>query len=200
MDTGTILLVAIAVLFIAYLANKNVKMMKCTFLLTFLFLICTGSFAQNDSVVTFTETVNVESATQSDLFSRARMWADKNFADPKSAINISDKESGELTGKGIMKFSIAYQGKGTPVPANAEFRFSIRVKDGKYRYEFTDFDIVNFWNTYRLGILRSEKGKDWFGTKKWSEIAYSETKTEVEKNTYALIESLKKEMGSINNF
>jgi hypothetical protein len=158
------------------------------------------SFAQNDSIVTFTEVVNIESAKHNDLFVRARTWVEKNFNDSKSVISISDKESGEIAGKGLMKFSIAYQGRSTQVPVQSEFRFSIRAKDGKYRYEFTDFNIVNFWNSYNLGVLRSEKGKDWFGTEKWSEIAYAETKAEVERNMRLLIDALKKEMNSTTEF
>ena len=49
---------------------------------------------------------------------------------------------------------------------------------GKYKYEFSDFDVTNFWNSINnLGTLRSSQGKDWFGTKKWSKIAYRETKS-----------------------
>jgi hypothetical protein len=151
-------------------------------------------YAQGDSTVTFTEVVPVEAVKQQQLFTSARTWAEKTFSDPKAAINIADKEAGEITGKGLMNFNIAYQGRSAQIPVSTQFRFSIRVKDGKYKYEFTDFDIVSFWNTYQLGILRSEKGKDWFGTKKWSEIAYQETKSQVEQNTHLLIASLKREM------
>jgi hypothetical protein len=169
-----------------------------------LFLVCAfGSVkSQVDSAITFKEVVTVDSVAKSELFSRARIWFEKTFKDSKAVISINDKETGELAGKGIMHFRIAYQGRdNTMIPVTVGFRCLIQTKDGKYRYEFTDFEVIEFWNQISdIGIIGSEQGKDWFGTKKWSKIAYEESKAEVEKNTALLIISLKSEMAKGNNW
>lgn len=166
-------------------------------------IISLNSFAQKDTALTYTEIISVESARQNDLFSNARMWADNNFKNLKAVISISDKESGELTGKGVMDLMIYYmRKKHYHVPVSIKFQFNIRVKDGKYKYEFKNFDIIHFWENDRgYGIIRSVQGNQSFAKQnKWNESAYDQIKEQVDARMNLLITSLGNDMNKSNSF
>lgn len=166
-------------------------------------LVSLNSFSQKDTVFTYTNVIMVDNAKQNDLFSNARNWVDNNFKNSKAVISFNDKEGGELAGKGIMDLMIGYMGRNkNQVPVSVQFQFNIRVKNGKYKYEFTNFEVIHFWGGQNsLGILRSEQGNQKFaGTKKWNEIAYEETKEQASLQTKLLIASLEDEMRKKNDF
>lgn len=98
----------------------------------------------------------VPSATKEQLFTRARSWFNNSFKSSKDVIQVADKESGELSGKGIVKLKATYKylGKQQVQPVHAEFTVSVWVKDGKYKYEIKDFDTDNVLNNnYDFGLL-----------------------------------------------
>lgn len=166
-------------------------------LTSILVFMCLQSFGQSDSTISYSEAVAVPGATQMQLYSRARSWIDNTFQNMKAVLSIDDKETGELAGKGVMRFQIGYMGKTRyMVPVTIEFKLSVRVKDEKYKYEFSDFDVISFWtNTYDYGILRNEQGKlKLASTKKWNELAYEEIKENVQQQTQVLTSSLKDQM------
>ncbi len=103
-----------------------------------------------DTVLSYNEIVKIYGVNKNELFSRSRKWFDNSFKDYKAVININDKESGELSGKGIMHFDILWQYMGKNyLPIDVEFYTTIKVKDGKYRYEFTNFKVIYFWTAKR---------------------------------------------------
>lgn len=96
------------------------------------------SFAQTP--IAFSGVTSVDSATKDELFVRARQWFNKTFVSAKEVLQISDKESGELSGKGLTKLTGVYKYMGTH-KADFDTRFAVNVwvKDGKYKYEIKDF-------------------------------------------------------------
>ncbi|WP_345799363.1 hypothetical protein [Paraflavitalea sp. CAU 1676] len=54
---------------------------------------------------------------------------------------MSDKETGEILAKAIVQSNHWYQalGKESKIPISYNFDISIYLKDGKYKYEFTNF-------------------------------------------------------------
>lgn len=82
--------------------------------------------------ITYSEIVKVDSATKEELFYRARTWFVKTYADAKNVIQIQDKESGEIVGKGSSKipFMISY--------ILLNHAIYIYAKDGRYKYIITE--------------------------------------------------------------
>ncbi|MDF2188318.1 DUF4468 domain-containing protein [Paraflavitalea sp. CAU 1676] len=113
--------------------------MKCLlFCLLFPFITA----AQNkDSVVTYTGVVNIESVKKEELYIRARQWFNRSFKDSRSIIRVSDKETGEILAKGVVQSYHWYKafGKESKIPISYNFDISIYLKEGKYKYEFTNF-------------------------------------------------------------
>lgn len=165
------------------------------------FLSYSASFAQKDSAISFVEVVSVN-IPKNILFDRGRDWVNNYFTSMKAVLSINDIQEGELAGKGVMKFDIFYMGrKNTLVPVTVEFKLNLKFKDGRYRYAFSDFNVINFWGQeWQIGLLTSNDQSQWFGTKKWSLIAYQETKEKVNEEMRDIILSLKAQINKNDDF
>jgi hypothetical protein len=100
------------------------------------------SYSQKDSIVTYTDVVKVDNVSKDELYMRARAWLADAFNSSKEVLQVQDKETGELIGKGTMETSIPWKNflyKGN-FPVISRFKFSIWVKENKYKYEITDID------------------------------------------------------------
>ena len=89
--------------------------------------------------ITYTDKVFVDSATnKQELFSRAREWFAKTYKSSSKVIQMEDKESGKIIGKALMQ--VYHKGLGMSFESGyINYTFSIYIKDGKYKYEVTDF-------------------------------------------------------------
>jgi hypothetical protein len=163
--------------------------------------------AQSDTAIIYSSVVTVEKVNKDVLFSRAREWFNQTFKDYKSVISIEDKENGELSGKAVMHFDVIWQYMGkTALPVDIEFRVSLKTKDGRYKYEFSDFRVIYFWTQKRnFSPLTSsiEPTEDWKSTtasKKYRKSYYDQTKEGVDKNIQILVQLLKKQMAQSNDW
>lgn len=107
----------------------------------FLLLLPILGYSQTDSLLTFTAVEQVPGVSKADLFTRARTWVNESFRSSKAVLEIVDKETGELSGKGIIEapYYFRYMGAKNKLYTRYNFRFSIYLKDGRYKYEFTEF-------------------------------------------------------------
>jgi hypothetical protein len=104
--------------------------------------------------IVYTEIVNIDSSlTQEQLYLNAREWFARSFRSANDVIQMDDKDAGKLIGKG--NFVIP----GGMYLADGRVRFTISVftKEGRYKYEITDFVHIANDNTYSGGNLENEK-------------------------------------------
>lgn len=108
------------------------------FLSVFLFALKIN--AQQDTLIAYSDIVQTDSIGQNQLFINARDWFNKTFNSSKDVLQIIDKENGQLSGKGILggTFTVKYWGDYTS-PIDCSFSIDIKVKEGKYKYSFTNF-------------------------------------------------------------
>lgn len=94
-------------------------------------------FGQQDTAVSYSALVNINGISQQELYIRARDWLSSNL----QSIQIQDKETGELSGKGIAEGKVTFRILGSH-NANAIFTFNenIWVKDGRYTYSITNIN------------------------------------------------------------
>lgn len=90
--------------------------------------------------ITYTEVVLVDSSTtKQELYSKAREWFAKTYVSSTNVLQMEDKENGKLIGKALMEVSFKTI-LGTNFPGGfINYTISIYLKDGKYKYEFTNF-------------------------------------------------------------
>lgn len=81
----------------------------------------------------YSEVVLVDSSIkQSTLFLRAKKWFVDYYKSAKDVIQLEDRESGEIIGKGVCALKIGFVG------IDVYHTVRIYVKDGKYKYEITN--------------------------------------------------------------
>lgn len=85
------------------------------------------------------EVVPVDHKSKDALFQDAIIWINNNFNSPKTVIQTKDSDLGLITLKSIAIQSEDYEGR----PSQwFTFSLSIQVKDGRYKYEFSNLE----WN------------------------------------------------------
>lgn len=88
--------------------------------------------------ITFTEIVNVDSATKNDLYLRAREWFAKIYNDSKEVMQVDDKEAGKIYGKAATSVNVTQMGTSYDF-GSVHYDITVIVKDGRYKYTLTNF-------------------------------------------------------------
>jgi hypothetical protein len=150
------------------------------------------------------EVVKVDTTLSSnELYLRARAWFAESYRSAQDVIQMDDKENGKIIGKGNIRYTsrIFVGSEGTK--GWIRYTISIQVKDGRYRYEITDFyhegNPLNSGGQFSFGLITNDTecpykigsmtGKGW-RNKVWNDI-----KETIKKNILSLTESIKIAMG-----
>jgi len=149
--------------------------------------------------VIFTEIVELSdnSVPKDILYNRAKEWFVKAFKSSNDVIQLDDKESGKIIGKG--NFSISKSMWLTD--SQVDFTITIMVKDGRYKYIVSDFFHVSTYNEkmYSGGSLDDEKPD--CGTFNMAKKGWKQVKEQTKSTVDNLIADLKTfmENGSVGN-
>ena len=116
----------------------------------YLFLLCLLAFGLRaagqasplpiDSLthkVAYQGVVQVPGATQAELYSRAREWFAVTFGSAKAVLEMDDQAAGKLIGRENGGFSQRLLGQESVVTVWRTV--NIQVKDGRFKYVFTNF-------------------------------------------------------------
>lgn len=148
--------------------------------------------------VSYSEVVKVDGTSKDELYTRAREWFSMAFKDAKSVLDMDDKAAGKLIGKGNSTgtFNIL----GTRFTLRIHYTISVTTKDGRYRYEITDFTTSEDGTTNKFTMeevnTRDTKFRKENGEFKGRYKDYAET---LVKATTTLSESLKAKMSGVSN-
>ena len=167
------------------------------YFLLFLFLITVKiSFCQSDTTLTYTDIVQVEGINKQSLYERARSWANDVFKSSKDVIQINDKEIGEIAGKATFNASFSWNALGKrTATTDIDFKFEIIVKEGKYKYVFTDLTEDGYYG-YLLTSAQECPYKTKGQSKSNSNMVWTSLKESSDNTMHELINSLKKAMQS----
>ena len=157
-------------------------------------LFTANCFAQTDTTLKYTEVVQIEGISKQSLYQRARSWANDVFKSSKNVIQIDDKETGEIAGKAIFNATISWNALGkrtAETPVN--FKFQIIVKEGKYKYIFTDFNETAYYG-YLLTSAKDNPYKTKGVGKKNMDMIWVSLQESTEYKIGSLVSSLKKAM------
>lgn len=115
------------------------------------------SVAQFDTVISYSEVIQVPEASKDQLFYKGRQWFNDVFRDSKEVLQIADKETGELSGKGNFDFIYHYRFMKAMQSSvmQCHFLMNVWVKDGKYKYEITDLEPFDKTGASWSGVLSS---------------------------------------------
>ncbi len=179
--------------------------MKTITITTILLVVAKIIFAQTFSTVKvdtttgniiFGETIPIDSANKSQLYSKAREWFTINFKSANAVLQMDDKEDGKLIGKAWQDIT-ALTGLGTKSKVKMWYTISIYVKDNKFKYSISNITYQNYPSEYDKNpieqraeeIITEEKIK-----KAWMKLRKEETLRVVNE----LSDSIKKAMTTKN--
>jgi Domain of unknown function (DUF4468) with TBP-like fold len=115
--------------------------MKFLTILAFMPLL---GFAQKDPIDTarfyYSEIVEQHGASATTLQSRARVFLSEVFKDGRAAITLDDTASGVIIAKGIIVPVVKNFYYGTNNYGYVHFTTKLQFKDGKYKFEFSNFE------------------------------------------------------------
>ncbi|PKN70794.1 MAG: hypothetical protein CVU54_03925 [Deltaproteobacteria bacterium HGW-Deltaproteobacteria-12] len=181
--------------------------------LTFIITILVSNAKSNQLI--YTEVVAVPDVNKQALFQRANIWAVSAFNNAKTAIQVNDKESGQIIGKSALKYRQSFIGGSNNTLGYINFVFKIFIKDGRYKYEFSEFVHEASLSTSGLredfGLITEDK--EYQGkmvgvgflkpSKSWVDDVWKDMKIQIEREIlYGAISSLKEVMinkGDKNN-
>jgi hypothetical protein len=178
------------------------KALSFVFILT---IFTTNLFSQEntfpiDSItgkITYSEIIKVDSVNNQKLYLRANVWFVHSFVSAKNVIQLNDKESGKIIGKGTFEVtdnnnhnSMVY----LPIVGTVDFTVEIQTKDERYKYVFSDFSYkVN--GDAEKNLKSSSVFKSGMFQKRL-DIQWADIKQNTNMTILNMIESLKKSMGT----
>ena len=122
--------------------------MKTNFFLIAMIFLTAYAFGQNkfleifpfkDGKVNYSGVIQADRISKDELYKRTKRWFIDNYKSAKDVLQLDDKENGELIGKGYLETSWG----ATTIYVGHTIK--IQVKDGRYKYEITDFN-VKYYN------------------------------------------------------
>lgn len=146
----------------------------------------------------FTEVINVKSSLSAkQLQANAKIWFTETYKDPREVILLDDPDNHILLGRGVMRYSSKIFVGGTGRQGWIMYDIKIMCKDGKYKYDFTNF--VHTGKGYNLGLITNEKYLSTFtgsaaGGEKYKTKVTNELREFIKNDIEPLIERLKRYM------
>ena len=155
--------------------------------------------------LSYNEIIKVDSVSKAILFERARSWYNESFKSSQHILNIQVKETGELSGNAIMEYKPEVFRGNNQTKGIIRFIVTIKVKDGKYRYEFTNFthegsrSITSYGNVSAssfglITITDTCSHSDFKGYQNWKNKVWADIKMQINANILPMIETLKVKM------
>lgn len=176
--------------------------MKSIFLLLFA-LMPLLSFAQlidelpkdESGKLYYTEVIQIDSMKKQQLYLNSKQFFVDVFKSANDVIQLDDKESGIVIGKGFSEIYIKILG--TPVAEQMWFTIKIQCKDDKFKYEIYNISFKNYPGKYGVREILAEQEfdkKTYFkkdGTPRDAELKY---KNEMEREIQKLSATIKSYM------
>jgi hypothetical protein len=147
----------------------------------------------------YSEVIQVDSVSANELYNRAKLWLASSYNSSKEVLQIDNKNDGQIFGKALFVYKPTVFVSSEQIKGNIDYAISITVKDGRYKYEVTNFvhdPIGTGWGKLSFGLITTDaqcpnppsRSTGWCN-KVWADI-----KDQIGDNIPALIASLKRGM------
>jgi len=113
---------------------KNIYLLIFILLPSFLLAQNLPTNPETDKIM-FTEVVEVPWASQKELHDKSKVWIAENFKSAEAVTKLDSEDQYIISGIS----SYGYKAMGSNVDFKLYFTLTVYFKDGKYKYETTDF-------------------------------------------------------------
>lgn len=167
--------------------------------------ILNGPFVKKDEkYLTYRGVIDVDGVSKEELYSRGRMWFYETYKDSEKVLKITDKESGELAGTGIIPVSNRFKivaDQDTYFKAvdraKVEHDIILEFKDNKCRFTFKSFDHDGYeGNDWGLieNVKKCPDYKEVVGSKKKSQEYWTRVRFDIEFYVAAMVLTLREHL------
>ena len=168
-------------------------------ILTFIFFTAISMTVFGQESLTYTGVVQVDSVSKNELYNRLKLWFAIAYNSANDVLQIDNKEEGEIIGKAILKYNPNVLSGSEQTKGSIKYTIKIFVKEGRYKYEITDFIHDPYGNQYgksSMGLITTDKEcpNPKPMAKGWSNKVWDDIKIQIENNMILLIASLKERM------
>ncbi|MEO6324342.1 MAG: DUF4468 domain-containing protein [Thermoanaerobaculia bacterium] len=159
--------------------------------------------AEQVEPLSFPEVVKVEGATASELYNRGHVWFAKAFRSANNVLQLQDKETATLVGKGGFTYEPNVFIGHLCIGRTVHFTITLIAKDGRYKYTVTDFihegplPAACVAGAYVIGVLTTAEDMPDIGrgtSKSWRAKVWKHLKQRAKEETDTLVRSLKESM------
>jgi hypothetical protein len=146
-------------------------------------------------VLTFTDVVQEENVSSDNLYNRAKLWFASAYKSSNDVLQVENKQEGMLIGKGAISYNSTFLSGMNTTVGNVNYLIKIFVKDGRYKYEVTDF--IHHGASASFGLLTTDENYPRNTKKmalKWENRVWNDIKNQVNLEVSSLIPSIKEGM------
>lgn len=166
---------------------------------TLLFIIILLGYTLNllaQNTLTYTEVVEIKEVTKDELYNRAKKWFVTTYKSGNQVIQLDDKETGAIIGKASMKYQPRPFTGSEKINGLIHYTISINLKNGRYKYEITDFvhePSGSQYGTITIGLITDENEfpANKTITKSYGNKAWIDIKEQIKIEVTAIITSIK---------
>lgn len=160
-------------------------LLACLFLLLGCFV---GTAQAAEEPLEYQKVIEVPGASASEIYNRSRTWFAEAFVDSGAVLEIEDKATFLLMGKGKTPCSHHPSTLGIRDPGSLRFTIKVEAKDGRARISLARFDHSS--ETDSFGILTTSETPHEYGEFRIYRRSWDDLKAQAESRALAIIESL----------
>lgn len=177
--------------------------MKRTILLTALHLLLSVIIYGQDTAITYSHILKVETLSKNQIFDKTLIWCSKAFNDSKSAINVKEREGGIIGGKAfyISPYKVPKKKDSTLglFFNNYYFDWLVEIKDNKLRFTANNIVLKELDREIAVTTKKQAPFEVWLQPKSKTELEWQLSKQyfirNLEKLMYSLYDDLVKKDG-----
>lgn len=143
----------------------------------------------------YTEVVKIDSVLSNELYNRASLWFATAYNSANDVLQMDDKDKGQIIGKANIIYKPKVFSGSEQTKGSIKYTIKIFVKDGRYKYEISDFIHVPYGSS-SFGLITTDEEcpNPKPMAKRWSNKVWQDIKNQIGNNISSLIASLKHDM------
>ena len=98
--------------------------------------------------IVYSEVIQAPGASQAELYLRAKLWFVDAFKSARAVVQADEREAGLIQGRGWR--SIYTAAAGFTMQSKLWYTVKLALKDGRYKYDISDFQVEPFPSQYYL--------------------------------------------------
>ncbi len=168
-------------------------MKKNVFVIVLVTLTCFCVLSQEK--LTYSEVIELPGKSKDQLYDQAKQWFIETYKDASEVIQNDDKAGGTIMGKALLSYNSNIYVGSAGTKGVIRYTIQISFKDGKYKYELTNF--IHEGATFDFGTITTDdecpykiKG----GTKNWNNKVWNDIKMQIDEYSRNFIGDLKEAM------